>query len=86
VDTRKAKEIVRNVASELPAIGPLLAHRDALVRDRDALIDIRAGLTADLETAKAELHDKRLVFEQLRHSEVALNSTKRHNRWRRRRK
>lgn len=72
VDTSKTKGIVRNVASELPAIGPLLAHRDALVRDRDALIDIRAGLTAELEITKAELHEKRLVSEQLRESEIAL--------------
>lgn len=78
VDTRKAKGIVRNVAGDLPAIGPLLAHRDALVRDRDALIDIRAGLTAELEIAKAELHEKGLVAEQLRECEVALAGMTKH--------
>ena len=72
VDTRKAKGIVRNVATELPAIGPLLAHRDALVEDRDALIAVRGALTTELEIAKAELHEKRLVAEQLRVSEIAL--------------
>ena len=78
VDTRKAKGIVRTVAGDLPAIGPLLAHRDALVRDRDALIDIRADLTAELKIAKAELHEKRLVAEQLRESEVALAGMTKH--------
>ncbi len=72
VDTRKAKGIVRSAARELPAIGPLLAHREALIADRDALLEVRAGITAELETAKAELHEKRLIAEQLRQTEIAL--------------
>jgi hypothetical protein len=75
VDTRKAKGIVRNVASELPAIGPLLAHRDALVRDRDALIGIRAAMSAELEATQAEA---RLAAEQLALSKVALAGMTKH--------
>ena len=78
VDASKAKGIVRNVAGELPAIGSLLAHRDALVQDRDALLSVRADLTAELEIAKAELHEKRLVAEQLRETEVALAGMTKH--------
>lgn len=78
VDTSKAKGIVRNVASDLPAIGPLLAHREALIADRDTLLEVRAGLTAELEIAKAELHEKRLVAEQLRQTEIALSGMTEH--------
>ena len=78
MDASKTKGIARKVAGELPAIGPLLAHREALVRDRELLLEARAALTAELEVAKAELHEKRLVAEQLHETRQALTGMTNH--------